>query len=58
MKGKVVIVTGGAGGIGAEVCRAFAHQGVSVAVADPRRSPTWWCSYATTARHISTGRPY
>jgi NAD(P)-dependent dehydrogenase (short-subunit alcohol dehydrogenase family) len=34
MKGKVVIVTGGAGGIGTEVCRAFAHQGVSVVVAD------------------------
>ena len=34
MNGKVVIVTGGAGGIGAEVCKAFASQGVMVAVAD------------------------
>lgn len=34
MKGKVVIVTGGAGGIGAEVCRTFARSGVAVAVAD------------------------
>jgi NAD(P)-dependent dehydrogenase (short-subunit alcohol dehydrogenase family) len=34
MKGKVAIVTGGAGGIGAEVCRAFARLGVMVAVAD------------------------
>ena len=34
MNKKVVIVTGGAGGIGTEVCMAFASQGVMVAVAD------------------------
>ena len=34
MKGKVAIVTGGAGGIGSAVCRAFASAGVGVAVAD------------------------
>ncbi len=34
MKGKVAIVTGGAGGIGSAVCRAFADAGVGVAVAD------------------------
>ncbi len=34
MEGKTVIVTGGAGGIGAEVCRAFAREGAAVAVAD------------------------
>ena len=34
MEGKVAIVTGGAGGIGAAVCRAFAKAGVGVAVAD------------------------
>ena len=34
MEGKVAIVTGGAGGIGSAVCRAFAGEGVSVAVAD------------------------
>ena len=34
MKGKAVIVTGGAGGIGAEVCRSFAREGAAVAVAD------------------------
>ena len=34
MEGKVAIVTGGAGGIGAAVCRAFADAGVGVAVAD------------------------
>lgn len=34
MKGKVAIVTGGAGGIGSAVCRAFADEGVGVAVAD------------------------
>ena len=34
MKGKVAIVTGGAGGIGSAVCRAFVGEGVGVAVAD------------------------
>ena len=34
MEGKVAIVTGGAGGIGSAVCRAFASSGVGVAVAD------------------------
>ena len=34
MNGKVAIVTGGAGGIGSAVCRAFADEGVGVAVAD------------------------
>lgn len=34
MEGKVAIVTGGAGGLGSEICRKFAARGVSVAVAD------------------------
>ena len=34
MKGKVAIVTGGAGGIGAVICKAFAREGARVAVAD------------------------
>ncbi len=34
MEGKTAIVTGGAGGIGSAVCRAFAGSGVGVAVAD------------------------
>ena len=34
MEGKVAIVTGGAGGIGSAVCRAFARASVGVAVAD------------------------
>jgi NAD(P)-dependent dehydrogenase (short-subunit alcohol dehydrogenase family) len=32
--GKVALVTGGAGGIGAEVCRALAREGAQVVVAD------------------------
>lgn len=34
IKDKVVIVTGGAGGIGAELCRRFAEEGAKVAVFD------------------------
>ena len=34
MKDMVAIVTGGAGGIGSAICRAFAKEGVGVAVAD------------------------
>lgn len=34
MAGRVALVTGGAGGIGAAVCRALAAQGRAVAVAD------------------------
>jgi NAD(P)-dependent dehydrogenase (short-subunit alcohol dehydrogenase family) len=34
LAGKVAIVTGGAGGIGSQVCRTLAEQGAQVAVAD------------------------
>ena len=34
MKGKVAIVSGGAGGIGAAICKGFAREGARVAVAD------------------------
>lgn len=34
MKGKVAIVTGGAGGLGSEICRRFSLRGAAVAVAD------------------------
>lgn len=34
MEGKVAIVTGGAGGLGSEICRRFASRGAAVAVAD------------------------
>jgi 2-hydroxycyclohexanecarboxyl-CoA dehydrogenase len=34
IKAKVVVVTGGAGGIGAAICRRFAEQGAEVAVFD------------------------
>ena len=34
MEGKVAIVTGGAGGLGSEICRRFSMRGAVVAVAD------------------------
>ena len=34
MKGKVAIVTGGAGGIGSSICRGFVAEGAKVVVAD------------------------
>ncbi|WP_327243181.1 SDR family oxidoreductase [Streptomyces sp. NBC_01320] len=34
VQGKVAIVTGGAGGIGAEICRALASRGATVVAAD------------------------
>ncbi|WP_026380624.1 SDR family NAD(P)-dependent oxidoreductase [Afifella pfennigii] len=34
LEGKVVVVTGGAGGIGSETCRRFAEAGAAVAVLD------------------------
>ncbi len=34
MKDRVAVVTGGAGGIGSAVCRAFSKEGVGVAIAD------------------------
>lgn len=34
LQNKVAVVTGGGGGIGGEICRAFAKEGAAVAVAD------------------------
>ncbi|MDO9217787.1 MAG: SDR family NAD(P)-dependent oxidoreductase, partial [Lacisediminimonas sp.] len=34
LKDKVVLITGGAGGIGAALCRRFAAEGAAVAVFD------------------------
>lgn len=39
IKGKVTIVTGGAGGIGAAICRRFADEGAIVAVFDINKDP-------------------
>ncbi len=50
MNGKVAIVTGGAGGIGSAVCRAFANEGVGVAVADMDAARA-----AETAAQVSSG---
>ena len=50
MEGKVAIVTGGAGGIGTAVCRAFAKEGVRVAVADMDGDRA-----AETAAEVSSG---
>ncbi|NIA07417.1 MAG: glucose 1-dehydrogenase [Actinobacteria bacterium] len=36
LKNKTAVVTGAGGGIGAEICRAFVAEGVSVAVTDVR----------------------
>ena len=51
MNGKVAIVTGGAGGIGSAVCRAFASAGVGVAVADVDEAR----AYETAAKLSSDG---
>ena len=32
LAGKIVLVTGGAGGIGSDICRAFANEGSKVIV--------------------------
>ena len=56
---SVVIVTGGAGGIGAAACRAIAAEGGKVVVADldaTRRGPSRTRSSRTAARHVRRRR--
>ena len=50
MNGKVAIVTGGSGGIGSAICKAFVNSGSSVSVADLDMSAA-----KTTAKKISKG---
>jgi len=46
MQGKVVVVTGGAGGIGAEICKAFASAGATVVL-------TWRSNEATARQSLA-----
>ena len=39
LQNKIAVVTGGGGGIGGEICRAFVKEGAAVAVADVRLEP-------------------
>ena len=46
LAGKVVLVTGGASGLGAALCRVLAEAGAAVASASTRRAaitPPPWC---------------
>jgi 3-oxoacyl-[acyl-carrier protein] reductase len=49
MQGKVVVVTGGSGGIGAEICRHFAQAGATVVFT--------WRTDATGAKALLDGLP-
>ena len=51
MNEKVAIVTGGSGGIGSAICKAFVNSGSSVSVADLDISAA-----KTTAKKISKGK--
>lgn len=56
LDGKVAIVTGGAGGIGAGTCRYLADQGAAVVVADlPNRKPLDLADELTTTGHRAVG---
>ncbi len=60
LEGKVAIVTGGARGIGAAICRRYADEGARVAVADMlegRGARRWRAKSATTRSRLrSTSR--
>lgn len=42
LKGKVLVITGAARGIGAEAARRFARLGANVAAVDVREGEPWW----------------
>ncbi len=45
LQNKIAVVTGGGGGIGSEICRAFGNEGAVVAVCDIHLEPAEKVAY-------------